>query len=454
MSELRIAIHLDLVPASMTITNQDEVHEDIQAGKQALVKELCEKSSNTKILTRLGDIYQFMGQNEDAVLCYRGILPACANDDYLDGQKYAKKIVASVDAADAQYLSAFPASTKQLISPPRHAQVDVVAPIFKTQKTQVDESFVVTLKNGYVWFDGLNLLVVDGAKNMLKEHVRGNKYLAYYSMQNNVSTHLKGRACFLDARSTQVYYHFLIDMLPKLGILDKCGIDSIDHFIVPNAKPWQMDILIRYGIPREKMISSGPRCFFTADELIVPALNNDKDLETFGGMGLALQPWIPEFHRSRIIGRYVDKPSRRIFFSRGDENGRGILQSDALEAMLRCFDFEIVRPEKLSFDEQAQLMNESKIIIGAHGSAFTNCVFCSTSTTLVEIFRTNFVNPAFWSLANTIGMGYHQYFIDEGMLTDRVKIFEKLHELRNQPISIDVEHFSSAVENIITAVEE
>ena len=425
----------------------------LERAADALVAALCERPSDTGLLRRLGDVYACMGRDEDAALCYRCYVPPSVNERHLGARELAVRLVASSDAAGADYRLAHAPETKELIAPPQHAVEGVRVPRFPASRTETSAAFSVTLPKGSVWFDRLNLVVTDARDDLVVEHSRGNRYLGYRAMRRAEPTHLPGRACFLDARSTQVYYHFMIDMLPKLGLLADCGIalDGIDHFIVPDKAPWQREIMTRYGIPEDRMIPSGPQSHYRADELVVPALNNDLGLENFDGMGLALQPWIPEFHRRSVLTRRRPAPSRRTFLARDGADGRGIVQSEALERAMVGLGFDVVRPERLDLAEQAALMHESAIVVGPHGGAFTNCVFCGPSTTLVEIFRTNFYNGAFRALADTVGMGYEQYFVDEGVCADAVARSRDRDALRAGAISLDVEHFASTIETVLAA---
>ena len=46
--------------------------------------------------------------------------------------------------------------------------------------------------------------------------------------------------------------------------------------------------------------------------------------------------------------------------------------------------FEIVKPSKLSFTKQIYTFWNAKVIIGAHGAAFTNILFCKPKTKIIE----------------------------------------------------------------------
>ena len=47
--------------------------------------------------------------------------------------------------------------------------------------------------------------------------------------------------------------------------------------------------------------------------------------------------------------------------------------------------FSIHKTGKMSFFEQIYLFSNAKVIVGAHGAAFTNLVFCNPKTKIIEI---------------------------------------------------------------------
>ena len=51
--------------------------------------------------------------------------------------------------------------------------------------------------------------------------------------------------------------------------------------------------------------------------------------------------------------------------------------------------FLIIKLSKLSFNEQIELFNKAKIIIGSHGAGLTNIIFSEPSTQIIEIGNPN-----------------------------------------------------------------
>jgi capsular polysaccharide biosynthesis protein len=53
-----------------------------------------------------------------------------------------------------------------------------------------------------------------------------------------------------------------------------------------------------------------------------------------------------------------------------------------------------VDPATLAFADQVQLFSQADVIVGAHGSAFANLIWCRPGTRVVDLMPDNWVN--FW----------------------------------------------------------
>jgi capsular polysaccharide biosynthesis protein len=71
----------------------------------------------------------------------------------------------------------------------------------------------------------------------------------------------------------------------------------------------------------------------------------------------------------------------------------------------------------MSVAEQISLFAAAEVVIGAHGAALTNTVFCSPGTKVIEIFAPDYVNPCYRKLSSQVGLEYWE-FIGERVLVD------------------------------------
>ncbi len=204
----------------------------------------------------------------------------------------------------------------------------------------------------------------------------------------------------LAASGAEVYYHWMMDILPRVSILKESKLTKdIEKFIInyTNLK-FQEETLQRTGISLQKIIPSTDHWSFhiTAKTLIVPSLPaiiNRPSLES------AL--YLRSLFSKEIANNIQEK---RIYIQR--DNGRTILNEDELLAYLLPLGFDIVKLEELSVADQASLFSKAEIIIGPHGSGFTNIVFCKQNTVIVDLFSPNWINPCFWILSNHLQLKY------------------------------------------------
>ena len=48
---------------------------------------------------------------------------------------------------------------------------------------------------------------------------------------------------------------------------------------------------------------------------------------------------------------------------------------------------QILKMDELSIKQQIRVFNDAQVIIGAHGAALTNMVYCNKNTNIIEIYH-------------------------------------------------------------------
>ena len=90
----------------------------------------------------------------------------------------------------------------------------------------------------------------------------------------------------------------------------------------------------------------------------------------------------------------------RLYVKRGHaRNGRMILNENLLVAELEKLGFVAVSMDGLSIYRQAQLFSVADIVVGPHGSAFVNMIFCRPKTAILEFFGPGYLSCHDYSLA-------------------------------------------------------
>jgi capsular polysaccharide biosynthesis protein len=113
-------------------------------------------------------------------------------------------------------------------------------------------------------------------------------------------------------------------------------------------------------------------------------------------------------------------------------------------AQLQNRGFESVKCEKLSVQEQAEVFSSAEVVVGAHGAALTNLVFCRPGTRVVELFSPTYVNPCYRDLCVAAGLR-HAAVIGNGedwVLSER-------HDQPSAPITASWELVEQALVEIV-----
>jgi tetratricopeptide (TPR) repeat protein/capsular polysaccharide biosynthesis protein len=291
-------------------------------------------------------------------------------------------------------------------------------------------NFVVTIPNGQAWIapqksewmicNGIAIITPDGyilgdLSRYYPWYLPGCKYpdktdLNFFTQENlPPPEEIKGKVAILSTLSAQVYYHWTFDLIPRIEILRRSGIDleDIDWFVVNSIdRPFQWEMLKALGIPKKKIIESDRHPFIKADQLIVPSFPGHLD-------------WVPqettEFLRQTFLKKTVFKRSNypeRIYISRANAKYRQVLNETEVSQILSQYGFTTVYLEQMSVAEQANLFANAKAIVAPHGAGLTNLVFCNLETTVIELFSPNYVRTDYWMISHQLKLK-HYYIVGE-----------------------------------------
>jgi capsular polysaccharide biosynthesis protein len=209
-------------------------------------------------------------------------------------------------------------------------------------------------------------------------------------------TTIDGAVAVLTTYFSHIYYHWIIDLIPRLHLLQLSGL-SYDKIVLPMQARFQRESVALLGIDPQRIITA-PDLHIEARTLIVPSLP--------GTIGNA-QGWACDFIRRSFLR---DVPSgaarRRIFVSRARSGTRRITNEAELLRILEAHGFERVFLEDLPVLAQVRLFNDAQIVVSPHGSGLANLVFCREGTSVIEIFSPHYMNVMYWALSNQLELDY------------------------------------------------
>ncbi len=267
---------------------------------------------------------------------------------------------------------------------------------------------------------------------------------------------IDGTVAVLSGLSGNVYFHWMVDILPRLEILRRNGInfEEIDWFLINSyQQEFQRKSLSILGIPEEKIIESDRHPHIQANKLIVPSYPGDlgwlpKWAVEFhrrefllpipvpplvkGGLGgdrkpphpKALSPvcslikgWLGSDRKLQTNSQpSIPDPSsypERIYISRNRARYRRVLNEEEVISLLSKYGFAAIVPESIPWEKQIALFANAKAIVSPHGSGLTNIIFCQPRTKVIELFSPHYIRHYYWVISQQLELE-HYYLKGEG----------------------------------------
>lgn len=217
----------------------------------------------------------------------------------------------------------------------------------------------------------------------------------------------------------QSYYHWVIDYLPKLRILDIYEKET-------GNKP---KILIREdaaGYRKESLELLG-----YSEDRILEWRDNDciKSCALFTNH--RKNPWEHSrqdynWLRENILDKVIcgDKTNnnnnnKRIYISRQGQkdnknihnNERSVINFQPFRDLIESHGFRVIRAENYTIAEQVKIFNSADVIMSPHGAGLTNMVFAKDPL-VIELFPDSFVIPLYSYLCDTLKFEYLPIVVD------------------------------------------
>jgi hypothetical protein len=167
------------------------------------------------------------------------------------------------------------------------------------------------------------------------------------------------------------YYHWMLDLLPKLFIALAAGLDR-GTFYLGASTPFQKETLELLGIPSARVIDCNAVPFLRADELVVPFLGRRHPPNIFSAGKCHLLADVFSF----LIASKTSSPTLPVRFvvSRGKTRSRRIVNEAQLLARLEPLGFRPVYLEDLSLVEQITLFARAEAVVASTGAGLVNLI--------------------------------------------------------------------------------
>ena len=224
------------------------------------------------------------------------------------------------------------------------------------------------------------------------------------------------------------YWHWIFDVLPRLGIAEKKNIlKEIDFFLFPDTKKrFQVESLNLLKIEKLKRLSSLNHRHIESDRIIsvdhpyVLTNNATSDIQN-------IPIWIIRWLQSKFIKTNLSKGEfpKKIYINRKDspyesKNIRKIINEEEVIKFLEKSGFVSMVLSELSFEQQIKLFCEAEFVTGLHGAGFANIVFCKPETKILEL-KPHTSGDVIKNLAKNVNLKYQD-----------ISIKPSINDLQNQ----------------------
>ncbi len=245
------------------------------------------------------------------------------------------------------------------------------------------------------------------------------------------------REVMLVAGQRNGYWHWWVDILPRIWLLEACGPASTGAMplVFPAfASQFQSESLDALGLSARV-------------EHIAPGLSRFKSVTFTPGLtaGGSRFPSNRLYDYARWLratltpqGAAGGGPARRIFVSRADAASRRIANEAEIATLLQKHGFEVVECARMSVPEQIAAFADAAIVVGAHGAGLTNLLFSRAGTHVVEIFASTAAQEVsnYRVLASHLGLTYSR------MLGTPVETTRRSKSPHDLDIKVDANHLA------------
>ncbi len=206
------------------------------------------------------------------------------------------------------------------------------------------------------------------------------------------------------------YYHFTIEILSRIGYVDKYP-EYDDYTILIDERSQnylQMrEMLETFCTNRNvQLISEGQKVL--VHHLVQPSkntwlpLNLKKRNDARISDNLIAKSALDNI-RSKVKPYFCEQGNEKIYLSRKNTNQRRIVNEDQVIDLFKKAGFTIVYTENLNYFEQIKLFSSAKCIVGPTGAALTNLVYCHSGTVVGCLIPKEYNFCIYSSIAHMLG---------------------------------------------------
>jgi hypothetical protein len=265
---------------------------------------------------------------------------------------------------------------------------------------------------------GASLAPLNDEKKLMLEAAYGTEFCqtdpAYNYILLPPATRLQGAWTSLIGRFSTGYYHWMTDDLPRLALLGEF--------------PPETQILLRgplRGYQKEslRMLGLLDRVRETSERHLIV---EDYYFSAPTSMTGCTNPYAIRWLRDQYLPLMSGMETPRKFFIQRRGKTRGIINQEEVAHHYRAKGWAVVDLEEMSLAEQIALFHHAEEIVGEHGAAFTNLIWCRPECRVMELCADNFLNGCYEGISLSLGLvhAFHLY-----KANDKNEILVKIADL-------------------------
>jgi len=252
---------------------------------------------------------------------------------------------------------------------------------------------------------GSTLALMDDQKRLSSEAVFREHCLpgepAYRYLRLPPAHRLAGPWTSVVSRWGYGYFHWWLDVLPRLAVLNEFPTDT-GILVFPRLEAYQSESL--------RMLGVGERVRLTPERHVIV---EDYYFASPTAMTGCWNPFAIDWLRERFLpwaGTPAERPRR--FYLRRLGQSRGIRNEAEVIDYFRDQGWAIVDLEKMTVRDQIQLFSGAEFVCGLHGAAFTNLLWAPPGCRVLELCAATFLNGVYEGMAEYLRLEY-RYLVCE-----------------------------------------
>ncbi|KQW61017.1 glycosyltransferase family 61 protein [Ensifer sp. Root127] len=296
-------------------------------------------------------------------------------------------------------------------SPPKVTHLDFIplkchsamAPAWYTRNFPASNITIDKVFDVFVTSEGL-ALTRDGriiAETVTQHSLPEQEQAVEHVAKGGSPTVIDTSCLLMRKRGDSNYGHWLIEILPKLGIArSHCHVSGLAIPLLEGA----MRLTVHGSLKIADSLVTTPRY-----ELAKESLYFFRELIVVSGAtnhGVFMSPLVVGEIKRLTEGMRGERAGK-IFVSRRGAN-RTLANEDVIERELAVRGFEIVHPGSMTFEEQIRAFLNANIVVGVMGAGLTNMVFAQTGAKIVNLAPAAMPDTFFYFLSVHREQRYHE----------------------------------------------